>query len=251
MIFYFSATGNSKHAAEVIGTKTGETLKDITECVKENQFAFQVSGEERVGIISPTYCWGLPVIVMEFLEKWKVEAGDNTYFYFVTTYGTTTGQSGKRANEYLESKGHSFAAYYSVKMPDSWTPVFDLSDPEKVRRINEKAEEEIRQAADKISRRAAGNYMRHRIPDFASKIYYKTYDTKRRTANFRVEDSCIGCGLCEKKCPADAITLKEGTPVWTREKCVMCLGCLHRCPRFSIQYGEKSKKHGQYVYPGK
>lgn len=251
MIFYFSATGNSKHAAEVIGKKTGEELKDITECVKENQFAYQVSGEERIGIISPTYCWGLPAIVMEFLKKWEVEAQDNTYFYFVTTYGTTTGQSGKRADEYLKVKGYSFAAYYSVKMPDSWTPIFDLSDPEKVRRINEKAEEEIQQTADKISLRFPGNYMRHRIPDFASKIYYKTYDTKRRTAHFRVEDSCIGCGLCEKKCPADAITLREGIPVWTREKCVMCLGCLHRCPRFSIQYGEKSKKHGQYVYPGK
>lgn len=31
--------------------------------------------------------------------------------------------------------------------------------------------------------------------------------------------------------------------------CVMCLGCLHRCPKFAIQYGKNTKKHGQYTNP--
>ena len=29
----------------------------------------------------------------------------------------------------------------------------------------------------------------------------------------------------------------------------MCLGCLHRCPKFAIQYGRNTKKHGQYTNP--
>ena len=29
----------------------------------------------------------------------------------------------------------------------------------------------------------------------------------------------------------------------------MCLGCLHRCPKFAIQYGSRTKKHGQYTNP--
>ena len=29
----------------------------------------------------------------------------------------------------------------------------------------------------------------------------------------------------------------------------MCLGCLHRCPEFAIQYGKNTKKHGQYMNP--
>ena len=40
-------------------------------------------------------------------------------------------------------KGLSFAAYFSVKIPDTWTPTFDLSDLQKVRRINLNAEQEI------------------------------------------------------------------------------------------------------------
>ena len=43
----------------------------------------------------------------------------------------------------MQKKGLSFAAYFSVKMPDTWTPTFDLSDLQKVRRINLNAEQEI------------------------------------------------------------------------------------------------------------
>ena len=28
----------------------------------------------------------------------------------------------------------------------------------------------------------------------------------------------------------------------------MCLACLHHCPKFAIQYGKNTKKHGQYVH---
>ena len=76
------------------------------------------------------------------------------------------------------------------------------------------------------------------------------YDGKERcTANLHVEDSCIGCGLCGKKCPVQAIEMRNKRPVWVKEKCAMCLGCLHRCPKFAIQYGRKTKTHGQYTNP--
>ncbi len=29
----------------------------------------------------------------------------------------------------------------------------------------------------------------------------------------------------------------------------MCLGCLHRCPKFAIQHGKDTARHGQYVHP--
>lgn len=71
----------------------------------------------------------------------------------------------------------------------------------------------------------------------------------RRTAHFRVEDSCIGCGLCARKCPVQAIRMENGRPVWVQDRCALCLGCLHRCPRFAIQYGKHTKQHGQYTNP--
>ena len=43
--------------------------------------------------------------------------------------------------------------------------------------------------------------------------------------------------------------MQASKPVWVKDKCVMCLGCLHRCPKFAIQYGRNTKKHGQYANP--
>ena len=78
----------------------------------------------------------------------------------------------------------------------------------------------------------------------------KLYLKARRTSNFYVEGSCVGCGLCAKQCPVKAIEIQSGKPVWIKEHCTLCLRCLHLCPKFSIQYGDsKTKQHGQYHHP--
>ena len=43
--------------------------------------------------------------------------------------------------------------------------------------------------------------------------------------------------------------MEEKRPVWVRDQCAMCLGCLHRCPKFAIQYDGRTQKHGQYTNP--
>ena len=247
MIFYFSATGNCKYVAERTAAVTGEQCVSIAACRKERQFAFAPGEGEAVGIISPVYCWGLPSIVNEFLEKWQ--PGKPAYLWFAVTYGTTSGQAGRFAAEHLRRKGLTLDARFGVKMPDSWTPMFDLSDKEKVQRTNRAAEGQIDALIRGVRCRAHGDFMRAKVPMFAVRLYYPYYERMRRTAHFAVSDRCIGCGLCAGLCPVSAIVLRGGMPAWEKEQCVMCLACLHHCPKFSIQYGRKTAGHGQYVHP--
>ena len=243
MILFFSATGNCKYAATRIAQATGQEIVSIVDCICHDRYNFE---DTDIGIVSPTYDWGLPSIVGEFLGKASFQT---KYLYFIATYGTTPGAVGYMANRMV--RGRRIDAYYSIRMVDTWTPIFDLSTPEKVARYTRRTEAQIERVIRGVRARETNRHMSPRTPAiFTQLIAQPIYDRKvRRTSNFRVEDSCIGCGLCAKKCPVQAIEMRGRKPVWVKEKCVMCLGCLHRCPKFAIQYGNRTKKHGQYTNP--
>ena len=44
----------------------------------------------------------------------------------------------------------------------------------------------------------------------------------------------------------NTLEIKDGKPVWTTKHCNFCLGCLHKCPQFAIQFGKNTAKHGQW-----
>ena len=45
------------------------------------------------------------------------------------------------------------------------------------------------------------------------------------------QNLCIGCKICEKYCPSDAIHVIDFHAVIDREKCVACGMCATKCPR--------------------
>lgn len=243
MILYFSATGNCKYVATRLAQATGQEMYSIADCIRNGQYDFS---DGTVGIISPAYDWGLPSIVKEFLEKASFRTD---YLYFAATYGTIPGAIGYMANKAIRER--TIDAYYSVRMPDTWTPIFDLSTPEKVAKYTRHTESEIDRMIQGVRERRTNRHLRPRTPAIITKLIAEPlYNKKVRcTSNLHAENTCIGCGLCAKKCPVQAIAMRDGRPVFVKDRCVMCLGCLHRCPKFAIQYGNRTKKHGQYTNP--
>lgn len=241
MIYYFSATGNSKHAAEVIAEKTGDTAVNIVDALKNG---IPVNKSGKTGFVFPVYFWGLPEIVKRFASLNEVKNSLGEYVYCVITCGANTGSADKMLGKAL---GRKINYSFSLKMPDNYVVMYDPCDKEKAKRYLRHADKELETVCSEISRKenkksgASGG-------EFNSFIVSKLYDPFRNTRNFFADDKCTSCGLCAKICPDGAIVIENGKPEWIKKKCQHCTACINRCPAKAIQYGKKTAERGRYSY---
>jgi len=74
--------------------------------------------------------------------------------------------------------------------------------------------------------------------EYEAHIIDKTCPAKRCPAllKFEVdEEKCIRCGICFKKCPADAITWQKKEPaVIDKTRCIKCMTCISNCSADAI-----------------
>lgn len=217
MILYFSATGNGKYIAEQIATKTDDKAISIVDCIREGKYLFK--DEKILGIITPTYFWRLPRIVTEFLEKLTID--NCKYTFLLASYGTSTGQPVAMAREILKRKGQKFDTYYSVIMPDTWTPIFNLTNKERVELWLNDGKAQLKTVIENIKLKRGGDFTKKKLPKFVAALPSAfMYATERKTKNLSVnKDLCIVCKLCEKKCPVEAIIMEGDHPVWKDEEC--------------------------------
>ena len=52
---------------------------------------------------------------------------------------------------------------------------------------------------------------------------------------------CILCGICSKRCPADAIRVDKPERIWEidRMRCVQCNGCVEVCPKKCLHMDQR------------
>lgn len=249
MVFYFSATGNSKYIAEKAAAEFGLETVNISQALRQKRFSYQTGSREKVIFVVPVYFWGLPAPVLDFLRKMDFDSVSKPEICVILTCGASAGASGRMFEKAVENKNCYFKAAYTIVMPDNFVLMLKIPNPEAQVMLLRKAEKTMEEIFDSIRFHYRKGYQAGIGARLGTKIAYQAYKHMRSTRKFWVQDTCIGCGLCQTVCPADAIAMEEGRPIWQKSHCAWCTACINRCPAAAIQYGKKSEKKGRYVHP--
>ena len=212
MIFYFSGTGNSRWAAQQLATLLEDTALDISQLRQLPDLTAQL----QIGLVFPVYAWGPPEPVLHFVKSLP---RTKAFCFAVCTCGSQAGHAMKKLAQIWPVNSS-----YSLVMPNNYVIGSDLDDQQTIRCKILAAQKEIKSIAIEIRERKSV----YRVAEGSlaglktTVVNYGFNRYARGTGAFHVEDTCNGCGLCARNCPAHTISLKDGKPVWAKNVFNVC-----------------------------
>lgn len=255
MIFYFSGTGNTKWAAELLAGRTDDVLTDISK-VEDGSFRYTLKPGERIGFCFPVHGWRPPLIFRNFIRRLVIDNPQDHYSYALCTAGDTVGEAVDILKSDLKAVGLHLDSGFSLIMPESYVglPFMDVDTPEREKQKKEKAAADLERFCELIKgcEKGAWEITTGRWPRINSRVIGGFFTRHLITDKpFRVvSDRCIGCGRCVKACPVGNVLLPNGEqPDWKHNgTCLACFACYHHCPTHAIEYGNRTRKKGQYYF---
>lgn len=247
-LYYFTGTGNSLCITRGLSKQFPESeIIPISKIWEQDNLK---TSTDIVGVISPLYYWGLPLIVKEFAER--MDFDKTTYiFAVINAGGDQPGIPFMQLDNILKSKSKRLNASFFLSMPSNYivggSQETDEEQKEKLIKVKE--------IVNKIGMTVVNKEDTPLITTSEKKAktierMNKRFHTKVLESDdlFRVDDNCTGCGVCETVCPMNNIILKDSKPEWLHN-CQQCLACINFCPENAIQYGETTVGKKRYHHP--
>lgn len=238
-IVYFSGTGNTKAVANVYQQFFERLGHNVTlHSIEEKPL---IGDHDLLIVGGPIYAGNMP----DELISWVRQNIPKTKFARAIVYSTSAGLANangvKSIGKKLSKKGYQIIDQLTLEMPRNF--YIDKYDPTPL----EKREEQfknmvrlIRESIDNLNLKASIDIKDSTITiDFFADLF--RIMAKQMGKQFKINDNCVQCGICEKDCPKSNI--KHITKEYSN-KCILCTRCIHNCPVNAISY--KGKTIEQY-----
>ena len=134
-------------------------------------------------------------------------------------------------------------------MKGNYIANYNPADLDQMDKTLDKADKRLEKFTSAIS---AGAMSVTAFPISADNLY-KNIETLDEA--FVVNNTCTGCGLCERLCPVSNIHVNKGAdqeengkPEWLHH-CEHCMACISWCPANAIDYGDRTPSRRRYHNP--
>lgn len=245
MVFYFSATGNTKWIAQTIAEALGDQAIDITGADPK---AFSFGKDDWLGVCFPVYATAAPDNVKAFCQELSPN-GARTFA--VCNYSNFAAYALQNFSETVLP----LSCGYGLLMPDNTSVLgYTYDDEASTKRKLAEAPALLDAIIQRIKAKEDGVFDAYvgEVDDPAgmSATFPAVFNSQYAlTEPYYVEkDKCVSCGLCEANCPSHALELQDGYPLWVKDHCLLCSACINNCPVEAIEYGDKSQGVYRYTF---
>lgn len=231
---YLSGTGNTKHCIEKLTALLSYSANSIP--IESDNIVEEIKKNDIIILGYPTQYSNAPYMVREFIKRnCALWAGKK--ILCVATMGAFSGDGAGCTARLLKKNGAIILGGLHIKMPDS------VCDSKLLKKSFEQNKEIIRQADRKIEFTAQqikqGKYpkegitlLSHLVGLLGQRLWFYG-KTMGYTDKLKIDENCVGCGLCVSLCPMKNISICNDTAVGGG-KCTMCYRCVSHCPKKAI-----------------
>lgn len=247
IIYYFTGTGNSLKCARDIANGLGDTTMIPMQAISEKKVLPEV---DCIGLVFPVYAWGLPHAVKRFIKRLS-HKNRGRYIFAVATNGGKVAGTLVLTRKKLWARGLRLSAGFSVIMPANMILLHETSK-EKQKMLFDGMKGKVSEIVKVVKSREYHKVETSSLFDRIRRtgIIYRVASPlfKQMDHLFRTDQSCTGCGLCSRVCPAHNIELRDGVPKW-KHHCEWCFACLNLCPNHAIQCRKGTEGKQRYKNP--
>lgn len=186
---------------------------------------------DAVGLATFTDFGGIPERFVRYLTGLPDQAGKPAFC--LNTYGLVSAHTASDLVAAANSAGFTVVASHSLRMPESYPPMIARG----LGFANQPSHARVRSFERFVDSlvSSASSLAAVEVPPLSRLLPRRPRTTARDEMGEKRVDTatCTRCGICERGCPYDAITLAP-YPVFDQERCFGCWRCYNRCPAHAI-----------------